>query len=290
MNKEELQEKALQYALGTLPATELSEMESQVLSDRELQTAVHEWQRVNEADALECEQLEPSFQIYSNVMSHLDTSRAKAVTGSDSKKTPIVNFLSWGGWVAAVCIAVLFAFTVNPEDRSEISQVARLADGSESDIVLSDLGNPEQKATFAGNQDQDEFQDRLLELTGLAEAYWFSREGLPPESEGGVDTEAFAGGFSIYDRKIKIGVIGIENIPESRLGKFYNVWAKASPDSKPVWAGTLKQGEAGSRLAFFDLSSNDAIKDMDETISFFVTEESEQKPPQPEGRIVLSGI
>ncbi len=286
MNKEELQEKALQYALGTLPETELSEMESQLLTDRDLQTAVHEWQRVNEADALECEQLEPSFQIYSNVMSNLDTSSAKATTDRGSRKTPIVNFLSWGGWAAAACIAVLFVFAVSREG----SQVARLADGSESDIVLSDLGNPEQKVTFASNQDQDEFQDRLLELTGLAEAYWFSREGLPPQSEGGVDAEAFTGGFSIYDRKIKIGVIGIENIPESRLGKFYNVWAKASPDSEPVWAGTLKQEEAGSRLAFFDLSSNDAIKDMDEAISFFVTEESEQRPSQPEGRIVLSGI
>lgn len=289
MNKEELQEKALQYALGTLPETELKEMESQLKSDRELQTAVHEWQRVNEADALECEQIEPSFQIYSNVMSSLDTSPTKTAENNPVGKGPLLNMLNWSGWAAAACLALFLVLPAN-RDVSDSRQMASLADGSESDIVLSDLGNPEHKATFAGDQDQDEFQDRLLELTGLAEAYWFSREGLPPQTEGGIDAEAFTGGFSIYDRKIKIGVIGIENIPESRLGKFYNVWAKASPDSEPVWAGMLKQEEAGSRLAFFDLSSNDTIKDMDEAISFFVTEESEQRPSQPEGKVVLSGI
>ncbi len=289
MNKEEIQEKALQYALGTLPETELPHFESQLKTDRELQTAVHDWQHVNEADALECEQIEPSFQIYSNIMSNLDTSRSKTAASGGLGKSPLINVLTWGGWAAAACLA-LFLVLSPDRDGSGKQQLARLADGSESDIVLSDLGNPEHKATFAGNQDQDEFQDRLLELTGLAEAYWFSRDGLPPESEGGVDAQTFTGGFSIYDRKIKIGVIGIENIPESRLGKFYNVWAKPSPNSEPVWAGTLKQEEAGSRLAFFDLSSNDAIKDMDEEISFFVTEESVQRPSQPEGRVVLSGI
>ncbi len=287
MNKEEIQEKALQYALGTLPESEIPHFESQLKTDRELQMAVHDWQRVNEADALECEQIEPSFQIYSNIMSNLDTSRSKNAASEVKGNSPLINFLSWGGWAAAACLTLFFS--LSPE-RGGNPQLARFMDGSESDIVLSDLGNPERKATFASNQDQDEFQDRLLELTGLAEAYWFSREGLPPESEGGVDAQAFTGGFSIYDRKIKIGVIGIENIPESRLGKFYNVWAKASPDSEPVWAGMLKQEEAGSRLAFFDLSSNDAIKDMDESIAFFVTEESEQRPSQPEGRVVLSGI
>lgn len=289
MNKDELQEKALQYALGTLPETELPQIESQLKTDRELQTAVHEWQRVNEADALECEQIEPSFQIYSNVMSSLDTSRSNPAENAKNGKNPLSNIISWGGWAAAACLTLLLALPAN-RDGIETEQLARFADGSESDIVLSDLGNPEHKATIPGNQDQDEFQDRLLELTGLAESYWFSREGLPPESEGSVDAQAFSGGFSIYDRKIKIGVIGIENIPESRLGTFYNVWAKASPDSEPVWAGMLKQEEAGSRLAFFDLSSNDAIKDMDEAISFFVTEESEQRPSQPEGKVVLSGI
>ena len=141
---------------------------------------------------------------------------------------------------------------------------------------------------FPIDQDQDEFQDRLVELTGLAEAYWFSREGLPPED--GLDADAFTGGFSIYDRKIKIGVIGIENIPEGRLGTYYNVWARVAEDADPVWAGMLKSEDAGSRLAFFDLSSNETIMDRDEAVSFFVTEESQKRPERPEGRVVLSGI
>ncbi len=289
MNKYELQEKALQYALGTLPESEVENIESQLMADRELRIAVHEWQRVNEADALECERVEPSFHVYSNIMSNLDTGRSFGTANDGKRKSPMIAFLSYGGWAAAACLAVLFVLSSN-EGGTASSEKSRLAEGSQSDIVLNDLGNPGIAATVTSDQDQDEFQDRLLELTGLAEAYWFSREGLPPESEDDVSSESFTGGFSIYDRKIKIGVIGIENIPESRLGTFYNVWAKASADSEPVWAGMLKPGEAGSRLAFFDLSSNDTIKDMDEAISFFVTEESEQRPSQPEGRIVLSGI
>ena len=52
----------------------------------------------------------------------------------------------------------------------------------------------------------------------------------------------------------------------------------------------IQQGERASRLAFFDLSSNDTIQDSDEAISFFVTEELEKRPTRPEGKIVLSGI
>lgn len=289
MNNEALQEKALQYALGTLPEDEVENIESQLKNDRELQMAVHEWQRVNEADALECDQLEPSFQVYSSIMSQLDTSPSAGSGNRTGQKPLPASWLAWSGWAAAACLT-LFLVLPGLRDSESGGPAERLAYGSGGDIVLSDLGNPDLKKTFATNQDQDEFQDRLLELTGLAEAYWFSREGLPPKSDGSGESEAFTGGFSIYDQKIKIGVIGIENIPESRLGTFYNVWAKTSPDSEPVWAGTLKPDEAGSRLAFFDLSSNDAIKDMDDEISFFVTEEREQRPAQPEGRVVLSGI
>lgn len=289
MNKEELQEKALQYALGTLPDIELEDIESQLVKDRELQTAVHEWQRVNEEDAFECEPVEPPFHIYSSIMSCVDASNSGEAARKSNRKLSMAHFVTWGGWAAAACFALIFVGSIDWGPQQS-GPAAVLAKGSESDIILNDLGNPEQKAVFASDQDEDAFQDRLLELTGLAEAYWFSREGLPPESEAGADSQEFAGGFSIYDRKIKIGVIGIENIPASRLGTYYNVWAKASEGSDPVWAGMLKPGEAGSRLAFFDLSSNDAIQEMDDAISFFVTEESKKRPSQPEGRVVLSGI
>ena len=173
---------------------------------------------------------------------------------------------------------------------SQVANESSSGSPAESDIVLNELGNPQQTSLVASEGGEEEFQNRLLELTGLAEAYWFSREGLPPETDNGVDAQEFSGGFSIYDRKIKIGVIGIENIPEGRLGRYYSVWAKPSKASEPVWAGMIQQGEPASRLAFFDLSSNDTIQDSDEAISFFVTEEMEKRPTRPEGKIVLSGI
>ena len=49
MNKEELQEKALQYALGTLPQSEVVELERLVSENHELRSLVYEWQQVNEA-------------------------------------------------------------------------------------------------------------------------------------------------------------------------------------------------------------------------------------------------
>ncbi len=288
MNNEELQEKALQYALGTLPSAEIEGIEARLHSDAALQRSVHEWQRVNEADALECEPAEPSFHTFTQIMSRIDAEE-KTAEPTPTRKGVVIPFVTWSGWAAAACVAVVFGLGVLDDPAGESANIDGVR-GYESDIVLSDLGGPDDALVLAGDQDQDVFQDRLLELTGLAEAYWFSREGLPPESGDGVESEAFSGGFSIYDRKIKIGVIGIENIPESRLGTYYNVWAKASENSEPVWAGMLKPGEAGSRLAFFDLSSNEAIRDMDAEISFFVTEEDEKRPAQPEGPVVLSGI
>jgi len=286
MNKEDLQEKALQYALGTLPQSEQEEVERLISEHQELRSIVYEWQQVNEADARECDKVEPSFHIYSSVMSRIDTSNgAKQPTGKGSKVSPFPFLAQWGGWAAAAGLAIFSGISM-----SQLATDPRNDNPAESDIVLNELGNPDQTSLVAIDSDQEAFQNRLLELTGLAEAYWFSREGIPPDSDNGVDAQEFSSGFSIYDRKIKIGVIGIENIPEGRLGRFYSVWAKPSEGSDPVWAGMIQQGEPASRLAFFDLSSNDAIQESDEAISFFVTEETEKRPVRPEGKIVLSGI
>ena len=292
-NNEESHETALQYALGTLPEAETEVFESRLESDRDLQDLVHEWQCVNEEDARDNEQLEPSFRIYSTVMAELEGKGGSATDPAETEaaesKSNIIPFLSWGGWAAAAGLAIFVGLSVGSPTASTNALTANLPH-SGSDIILDDLENPELATILSFGQEQDEFQDRLLELTGLAESYWFSREGLPPEDGQGLDAEAFSGGFSIYDRKIKIGVIGIENIPEGRLGTYYNVWARVAEDSDPVWAGMLKSDDAGSRLAFFDLSSNATIMDRDEAVTFFVTEESEKHPERPEGRVVLSGI
>ncbi len=68
------------------------------------------------------------------------------------------------------------------------------------------------------------------------------------------------------------------------------VWATLSEAGDPGCAGMIQQVVPASRLAFFDLSSNDTIQDSDEAIFFFVTEETEKRPVRPEGKIVLSGI
>lgn len=286
MNKEELQEKSLQYALGTLPQSEEVEVERLVLENQELRSVVYEWQQVNEADANECDQVEPSFHIYSSVMSRIDTSKGgRSLPSSKMTGSPLHFLAQWGGWAAAAGLAIFSGISI-----SQVANESSRGNPTGSDIALNELGNPEQASLVASEGEEEEFQNRLLELTGLAEAYWFSREGLPPETDNGVDAQEFSGGFSIYDRKIKIGVIGIENIPEGRLGRYYSVWAKPSKASEPFWAGMIQQGEPASRLAFFDLSSNDTIKDSDEAISFFVTEETEKRPTRPEGKIVLSGI
>lgn len=290
-NNEELHEKALQYALGTLPASEIGDFESRLESDRDLQDLVHEWQLVNEEDARDHEQLEPSFRIYSTVMSEIEGESAKGSSKAAKSGFSLgtASFLFWGGWAAAAGLAIFLSLTLARPSGSNAPLSASLA-RTASDIILDDLGDPESATAFPIDQDHDEFQDRLLELTGLAEAYWFSREGLPPEGGDRLDAQAFSGGFSIYDRKIKIGVIGIENIPKGRLGTYYNVWARVAEGSDPVWAGMLKSDDAGSRLAFFDLSSNATIMDRDEAVSFFVTEETQKRPERPEGRVVLSGI
>ena len=186
----------------------------------------------------------------------------------------------------AACLAVVLGLAL-------IQSPIETGDGLDAGgIVFNDLGAPETRGSGLIDVEEEAFQDRLLELTGLAEAYWFSRDGvtLARGAEDGVDAQAFSGGFSIFDRKINIGVIGIENIPDSRLGTYYNVWAQLADGGDPVWAGMLKPGEAGSRLALFDLSSNERFRGENNSVSFFVTEETERRPERPEGRIVLSGI
>ena len=98
MNKEELQEKSLQYALGTLPQSEEVEVERLVLENQELRSVVYEWQQVNEADANDCDQVEPSFHIYSSVMSRIDTSKGgRSLPSSKMTGSPLRFLAQWGG-------------------------------------------------------------------------------------------------------------------------------------------------------------------------------------------------
>lgn len=274
MNNELIEEKAQLYALGILNEDEVEDFESQIREDRELRDLVFEYQRLSELD-FEGEQQDPPFHVFSQIMEKVDP-----VTSKPEKKPKVVRFVSWGGWAVAACTVAVFGLGLLDWKKEPAGN---------SDIVLSHLSNPR---IVAVNTPSDEFEveDRMLELAGLAEAYWFSREGIPDgqllESE---DTEVaeLSGGFTIFDRRFNIGFIAVENLPRETDARSYHVWARAGEGATPVRAGTLPIGDESRGLFFFDLSHlpNNATVD---SVSFFVTEEVSPTPPSPSSVVVLS--
>lgn len=279
MNKENIQEKAVQYAVGTLPEEELEQFEAHLRDDRELQTAVHEWQTINEMSALDCPQVEPSFRVYSELMQRIDQEEAAENENQTevSDEGKLIPFWSWGGWAVAACAAVVFGFLVF-ENREAVS----------GDVVLTELGKPGDSRNFVVDQETITMEDRMLELAGLAEAYWYSR--IEERDIAQSQSEAATEGFSLFDRNYKIGFMAVENLPEEHSGKTYHVWARSEGSDKSVRAGTIPIGGASDGLFFFDLSENKEIDFTNSSISFFVTEETANSPKTPEGRIVLGGI
>ena len=145
--------------------------------NHELRSVVHEWQQVNEADARDCDQVEPSFHIYSSVMSRIDTSKGgSSLLSSKTTGSPLRSLVQWGGWAAAAGLAIFSGISM-----SQVANEMSIGSPAESDIVLNELGNPEQDSLVASEVERRNSKP-TLELTGLAEAYWFSREGLPPET------------------------------------------------------------------------------------------------------------
>jgi len=268
------------YALGLLPEQELAAFEARVRGSRELRQLVYEYQALLEQDASSMEQ-EPSFEVYAGAMARIEAMDEPAeTTGKGAGRTFYRPLLSWSGWAAAAGIALaLSAGWIGHEKQS-----------AESDIVLNELGNPIVKVPTP--RAEFELEDRMLELANLAEAFWFSREGVPSgqllgEEEPGA--QKFTAGFTIFDRKHNIGFIAVENLPSEALEKSYHVWARVRDGIPPVRAGTLPVGEESRGLFFFDLSGLPAGADL-QALSFFVTEEESDEPIRPSEVVVLSDV
>lgn len=282
MNSETLEEKAQLYAFGMLPESEREEFEASIRSDRDIQKLVFEYQQLAELDVSSSNR-EPSFQLYSNIMEEIDGAPSAKSSESQAKRdSKLVPFLTWGGWAAAACAVAVFGLgLLSPTENRE----------NGSDIVLSNLGNPRIVAVETPSEEVS-LEDRMLELAGLAEAYWFSREGVPSEQlleDEEAEIAQLSGGFTIYDRRYNIGFIAVENLPRESPDKSYHVWAKTSANATPFRAGTLPIGDESRGLFYFDLTSVPSGTDLN-SISFFVTEEDSETPPSPSQVVVLSDL
>ncbi len=277
------------YALGTLPDSEIESFEALARKDRSVQQLVHEYQRVNEVSARAAPTAEPPFQAYSRIMAEIEgpsRSAPPVATATPRRQSgALLRFAAWSGWGLAACAAValgLAYFSGKPA-------------GAKSDIVLNTLANPRLVAVKTPS-DAVSMEDRMFELSGLAEAYWFSREGVP---EGQLLTassesaerpiEPLSGGFTIFDNAYQIGYIAVENLPQEQRGKSYHVWAKTKEGGQVVRAGSLPIGNESRGLFFFDLSSLPKVKSLDQ-VTFFVTEEATEDPEKPGPMVVLSQL
>ena len=289
MNNEEKREKAFLYACGALKADEIERFEEEVRVDQDLQAEAYVWQKMNEQDVRAIEQVELPFQSYTGIMSRINEEETK-LAPKNANHGSVASFLNWGGWAIAACAVLAFALTWEGSEPAGNGVPRFMGDASTSDIVLNDLGKPGRPATMVVSNIDTGFEDRMMEVAELAEAYWFSREGLPPAEAEETASEQWSDGFTIFDHKYKIGFIGVENMPESRVGKFYNVWARSGADGSAVWAGSLPMGDASRGLFFFDLSNNEEIAPLGNAVSFFVTEDRTDRPDMPQGPVVLGDI
>lgn len=269
------------YALGTLPEGEVEEFEALARSNREVRALLHETQELTELDATEGPLAEAPFHVYSKLMERIDaeTGVEPVAVRASKGKSVLVSFAGWGGWAAAACFAIALGFVAS---RSE-------GPAKESDIVLNNLRNPKLVAVQTPSAEVS-MEDRLLELMGIAEAYWFAREGIPSgqllEDE---DTEVaqLTGGFTVIDRKYNIGFIAVENLPKESLGKSYHIWARTSKGARSIQQGVLPIGDESRGLFFLELSDlPEGVTP--ESLSFFVTEEESDNPEQPSQMVVLS--
>lgn len=284
MNREIIEEMATLYALGTLPEAEMESFETLIRSDRSVQQLVHECQRLNEFDARDGDMVEPPFQSYSRIMSRIDEAVAPKVEApvAAPAKSRIVPFLAWSGWGLAACAAIALGVSIFG---------GKPAGSANADIVLNNLANPRVVAVKPPSENVS-LEDRMLELSGLAEAYWFSREGIPEDqriasSDADRPGPALSGGFTIFDKAYQMGYIAVENLPREQAGKSYHVWAKTRDGTRTVRAGALPIGSESRGLFFFDLSGLPNVKSLDE-VTFFVTEESTDEPEKPGPMVVLS--
>lgn len=281
MNKEVIEEKAMLYALGTMPRSEVKEFEEQIRNDSGIQDLVHQSQLINELDAKESPPVDVPFQTYSKTMTKIDQLRriAPPPAGEEPRRGVLVSVLAWSGWAAAACLGVVAGMGVFSE--KDLS--------SESDIVLNNLASPRLVAVEEPAPDFT-MEDRMAELAALTEAYWYSREANASEQflvGSGAEVEELSGGFTIFDKKYNIGFIAVENMPSEQAGKSYHVWAKTDGGSHVVRAGALPIGDESEGLFFIDLSTLPTSISLDQ-VSFFVTEESIDEPERPTGMVVLS--
>ncbi|MBC2607240.1 anti-sigma factor domain-containing protein [Pelagicoccus albus] len=276
MNNELIEEKAQLYALGILPESEVEEFETQIKSDRQLRDLVHEYQRLTELDLYQGKDEAP-FHVYSKVMEQLDGPKQ-----SEKRNLNLSQALSWGGWAVAACVAAVM--WLGGASGGQVGETS-------SDIVVNNLGSP-RIVPVPTPSDEYALEDRMLELAGLAEAYWFSREGIPEgqllESDDAEVTQ-LSGGFTVFDKRFNIGFIAVENLPKEAPDRSYHVWARTSESETPVRAGTLPIGEESRGLFFFDLTQLPQGANVD-SLSFFVTEEKEESPSSPSKMVVLKDV
>jgi|GEM_PF-589906 len=293
MNKEEIQEKAFMYACGALADEERDSFEDEIRGNRDVQEEAYAWQKVNEQAVLDVEQADLPFHSYAGIMKRIDAEEAQGeeeVKASASKRNTLVSFVSWSGWAVAACAAIVFAMTAERQSSGVKNDPQFVVDAPANNIVLNDLRKPGASiVSTVANVDRG-LEDRMLEVADLAEAYWFSREETPVVQVDQAGDANWTDGFTIFDRKYKIGFIGVENMPEKRVGKFYNVWARSESGGNAVWAGSLPMGDASRGLFFFDLSSSEEVVPLDDAVSFFITEDHTDRPDAPQGPVVLGGI
>lgn len=301
MNEEYLEEKAVQYALGTLPREEVAPFEAALRKDHTLQALVYEYQTVNEANARDVPELDLPFSLYSKIMTTLDSDEKHGdeLVSFSSNAVPaksgsvVGKLVAWGGWAVAACFVILMVMnnqTPVATPSSNSNEVGQLAS---ADILLSELNRPGFEATpqaMASIRQRMDMEGRMIELAELAEAYWFSYDGTPRErelEEG--EEESISRGFTLFDSKYRMGFIGVENLPDGTRERGYHVWAKTA-NSEAIRAGVLRSGDDSRGLFFFDLAEGEGSNKLDGSISFFVTEEVEERPEHPSDTIILSGI
>jgi anti-sigma-K factor RskA len=301
MIDQEINDSAIQYALGILPRKQVPDFESQLRTDPALQDLVSEYQQINEWDARESAVVQPPVDGYSRILERLASGAVNPVP----TRSKVVPFLGWAGWGLAASFAAAFFIARSPVSTG--SPVAAVPAAGSSSIIVSELTTARPQLTAAEatapalRPAAGGVELRVLELANLAEAFWSSRLG--EDSGGGARSmladarlrssqvgESRSEGFTVFDRELRIGVIALDDLPEMKPNRSSHIWANGGHGEAPVWAGIIPVGESNGGMFFFDLTDSAADLIQSQNLSFFITEESSSLPQKPTGRVVLTGL
>lgn len=289
---DEFHDQILEYALGTMPESEIATFESRIQKTPEIRDQIFELQRLHQVvlESMLAPRNTPDF-------SRQILERIRPVNTSTSR--PRLYYLARIGWIAAcllLCFLTFMTFHLsnrinsqlqisqNLDTASLMSTVSsnRVSLGSnETQLIISSLHSPNSKSQSSNPEDRRENQ--LIQLTVVSESIWqlvdFEANSQETPSPAPI-------GYIMMDAENKCGYLAVGDLKSTRENLLH-IWLKLHGQRDPVFAGILPELQGNKGLLYFDFTTALENKQNGVIEQVFLTEESSVNKVTPKGPVVL---